>query len=252
MVLYRRLFIPDSLVAHRELTASAKYLYMVIATTIPGSITELSNRAGISRASVSTMCKDLARYGFIRFIENGCAKAIVACVPEEVEYAWAESLRKRKAVAGYLGEFLMKEWLDFLIADCEYVDNARPDFLRNPRSKKNLEYDRYYLAGVAFEFNGDQHYMQTDKHPDSRELLERQERDLIKIGLSQKKGIELVEVVYDDLTLEGMKKKIPGILRLARINENGPYVRTLTEISNEYIAAMRKKAGVEFRPRPDR
>ncbi|HHY16602.1 MAG TPA: helix-turn-helix domain-containing protein [Firmicutes bacterium] len=245
-------FVPDSLLSHKELTAGSKYLYMVIATTIPGSITELSKRAGMSRASVSIMCKDLSRYGFVKFIENGCAKAIVAWVPEEVEYARAESLRKRRAAAGYLGEFLMKEWLNLLIADCEYVDNARPNFLRNPRSKKNLEYDRYYLAGVAFEFNGDQHYMQTDRHPDSRELLERQERDLVKIGLSQKKGIELVEVVYDDLTLEGMKKKIPGILRLACINENGPYLRTLTEISNEYTAAMRKKAGVEFRPRPNR
>ena len=41
-------------------------------------------------------------------------------------------------------------------------------------------------------------YKRQDRHPDSRELLERQERDLVKIGLSQKKGIELVEVVYDD------------------------------------------------------
>ncbi|MEW6048508.1 MAG: hypothetical protein AB1609_18860 [Bacillota bacterium] len=48
----------------------------------------------------------------------------------------------------------MKCWLDLLVAGDDFVDNARPAFLGNPLSRDPLEFDRYYLDGVRFEFNG--------------------------------------------------------------------------------------------------
>lgn len=64
--------------------------------------------------------------------------------------------------------------------------NARPEFL------DGLEYDIYFpLKKSAFEFNGDQHYVDTDTFGS---CTKQKERDGRKRYLSRKNGIKLITV----------------------------------------------------------
>lgn len=112
-------------------------------------------------------------------------------------------------MAPYLGEFLMRKLLDNTVASTTFMDNARPSFLRNPKTNQPLEYDRLYFEGVAFEFNGEQHYSTTSEFPDPQALQERRTRDLIKVALSLENGITLVTVVDEDLSVEGRRFLYP-------------------------------------------
>lgn len=52
----------------------------------------------------------------------------------------------------------MREYLSLMIDSGEFEDNAAPGFLVNPLTDERLQFDRFYPPGVAFEFNGPQHY----------------------------------------------------------------------------------------------
>lgn len=57
--------------------------------------------------------------------------------------------------------------------------------------------------------------------------------DLLKQGLSREKGIQLVVVTAEDLSKEGMLAKLPEVLP-RRAVEDGPYLRALERLSQEY------------------
>jgi hypothetical protein len=105
----------------------------------------------------------------------------------------------------------------------------------NPETQKAMEYDRYYKEGVAFEFNGSQHYTPTERFSDIDKIRKTQLRDHLKAGLSQKHGIIYVEIIETDLSLDRMLDNIPSVLPLRPIDRNSIYVRGLTRLSEEYI-----------------
>lgn len=142
----------------------------------------------------------------------------------------------RLELSRFRGETLMREFLTLLIDSDEYDDNARPGFLVNPLTGMQLEYDRYYLAGVAFEFNGPQHYGVTEKYQNEQEVREQQARDLIKLGISVLRGIRVVIIHPEDLCLETMRKKVQGLgLPLKRdLSGHGPLIDFLETASEDY------------------
>jgi len=74
----------------------------------------------------------------------------------------------------------------------------RPDWLRNPKTGRNLELDGYNSdLNLGFEYNGAQH----DKfHPMHRGSIQafkdQQERDRLKIQLCQKHGTKLIIIPH--------------------------------------------------------
>jgi len=70
---------------------------------------------------------------------------------------------------------------------------TQPDWLKNPKTNRNLELDGYNEElNIAFEFQGRQH---TSSDTQFREDYEMQiERDKLKRQLCQKKGIKLIEI----------------------------------------------------------
>ena len=165
--------------------------------------------AGSSRSYVSHACNELNRSGWLRFVNTPNSRIAVPAFPREVEDERIEKLLWEKDMAPYLGEFLMRKLLDNTVASTTFMDNARPSFLRNPKTNQPLEYDRLYFEGVAFEFNGEQHYSTTSEFPDPQALQERRTRDLIKVALSLENGITLVTVVDEDLSVEGRRFLYP-------------------------------------------
>jgi len=165
-----------------------------------------------------------------------------------LEERQAEVARVRKRIdrTEHKGEALMREWLNLIVDSDDFDDNARPGFLRNPMTGENMEYDRWYTAGVAFEFNGPQHYGPTDVYPDPAQARLTMGRDYIKRGISQEKGVHLVTIRPDDLTFTRMRKLVEGLLPLRELRPDDPVLRYLTEVSLRYMG--RARAAQQHRP----
>ncbi|NPV78935.1 MAG: hypothetical protein HPY52_01480 [Firmicutes bacterium] len=220
--------------------SQAIHLYLLIEQMRPDSLSELSRISGISRDSVREQCKILVETGWLVSNVKHGRKILSTTMPSQTQEAFARRLKEDREDTKYVGEFLMKKWLDVLVDSDDFLDNARPPFLTSPSTAQQLEYDRYYRKGVAFEYNGRQHYETTPQFPHEDALQEGRLRDHIKVSLSQKNGIALVQITEDDLNLENMRAKIPDRLRLRMIHKDGPYIRMLTRLSEEYVANCRR------------
>lgn len=81
----------------------------------------------------------------------------------------------------------------------------RPDFLKSKKSNRNLELDGFNKdivtnigKGLAFEYNGEQHYHFTPKYQKRIEDFHKQlERDKIKRDICKKQGIALIIIPYN-------------------------------------------------------
>ncbi len=92
----------------------------------------------------------------------------------------------------------------------------RPDFLRSPRTKKNLELDCYNKElRIALEYNGPQHYTYTPHfHKNKKNFYSQVHRDDWKRKRCRELGIRLIEVPYwvipidlEDYIIRELKKK---------------------------------------------
>lgn len=74
----------------------------------------------------------------------------------------------------------------------------RPDWLKNPRTRSNLELDGYnHKLKIAFEANGIQHYRYDPHFHNSRnDFIDQQYRDRLKAKLCRKKGVHLIIIPY--------------------------------------------------------
>jgi hypothetical protein len=138
---------------------------------------------------------------------------------------------QRVSRPGAQGEAVMKAYLSLLISSDEYTDNARPGFMTNPDSGEPLEFDRYYTAGVALEFNGPQHDGPTEKYPSTAEARKQRTRDLIKHGLCAEQGIKLIIIHAEDLTLKTMQERISDLLPLRNLEDYQPVIAHLEQLS---------------------
>jgi hypothetical protein len=96
---------------------------------------------------------------------------------------------------------------------------CRPNWLKNKETGSNLELDGFNPniispvgKGVAFEYNGSQHYVfQPKYHKNIKEFEDMQRRDLLKEELCIKHGVILIKIPYtltDDELEKYIKKKI--------------------------------------------
>ena len=159
----------------------------------------------------------------------GLAKGLTAMAKAE----W------RLGLARHRGEGLMREYLSLLVDSVEYVDDAAPGFLARPTSGGVLELDRFYPPyRVAFEHNGPQHYRKTKKFT-AQQAAEQRERDYIKLGICAERGITLVIIHPEDLTLKVMQQKLPEVLPKRDVTaENQLLIDYLEEESLDYRLKM--------------
>ncbi len=224
----------------------AKLLYVVVSANMTDgkcllTMRKLGQIAGLrDPRTASRYMRQLVEKGWLERVGGDGKPGWVARNPvREAREKAAADFRKRLADAENVGEFLMKAWLDAYVDDRSYEDNARPDFLKNPQTGENLEYDRYYHGrSVAFEFNGPQHYGPTRLYPDTRKARERRTRDLVKKALSVENRIELVIVHARDLTAAVIKKKIPGKLPVRDLDSDDPLMIALAKASSDYIRQL--------------
>lgn len=144
------------------------------------------------------------------------------------------SLRRRVKSAKHKGETILREFLDVLVALDDYKENAAPDFLLNPYTGELMEFDRYYpTVGIAIEFNGAQHYEETDLAT-FEATVKQIGRDAMKAFICKTEGIELVVIQPEELKLKILDQKIPGRLPRRNLEGMGPLVATLEDLALEY------------------
>jgi len=183
--------------------------------TVTTSYRDLCLLTGLSSNTVKDAIIHLSDLRWIAATQTNRRRPLVLSLrnPEEVERV-IRAVQQRLARATFLGEALMREYLTLLVDSDEYDDDASPGFLINPYTGEEMHFDRYYPPYVAFEFNGPQHYGPTELYPDEEAARKQQGRDLIKRGICASRGIHLVYIHPEDLSLEGMLRKVQGLLSL--------------------------------------
>lgn len=226
-----------------DISFCAKGLYVIICHVQPESLAHLTSVARISRAVIERECKALKEKGWLSFeIAKSRRTVIIPTAPDEVQQELVNWLDEVRETWVPRGENIMRAMLDNTVAVSNCLDNCRPSCITNPDSGHPLEFDRfYYSRGVAFEFQGIQHRVLTSLHESNEEFEEAQMRDLLKVGLSTKYGIEVVEITEADLRIDRIVARVPAGMPLVRIDRESRFVRRLDQIGQGYIHWCKRK-----------
>ncbi|MGE5578917.1 MAG: winged helix-turn-helix domain-containing protein [Bacillota bacterium] len=217
----------------RNLDSKAKCVYLT-ACLEPMSLADLTRATGLSRNCVKARVRSLVEAGWIVLRLDGRKKLALPTAPQAVQQKYAEILKVRLSMAMYRGEAQMKLLLDTIVVSRNFVENARPDFLKSPVTSLNLEVDRLYPEVAGFEYLGAQHMKPYAAFGGQAKYETTRLNDLIKAGMTVEANIELVHVVKVDLTIEGMQRLIPPKMKTWPLVE-GPYLRTVRETCADYM-----------------
>lgn len=244
--------VPASLVAHPTLSPTARCLYVALlihsdprTRACSAPVPAVLRWAAIgSPTTLRLHVRALQAAGWLQVHSGHGAHTntyVVLDPHRAAREAELERVRLRLERERYVGEALLKELLNVLVATDQFQDNARPGFLINPLTGERLEFDRwYYKHGVAIEFNGPQHYQTTGAFPDPEQVRTQRLRDLVKQALAREQGVTIVVIRPEDLTFERLHARLEGLLPLREVRREDPVVRYLTAVSQRYV---RKAAG---------
>jgi len=215
-------------------------VYLVAWGDCPGSMVDLADRARVSRNTARRSCARLAGRGWLKTVSKGSSKVPTALVPEYCQAEMARRLLEESRIAAYKGEFLMRRYLDWCLVSNRYIDNARPAALISPITQERLELDRLYLdEAVGFEYNGPQHYRQTDMFNSPKAIKDQQTRDILKKGLSLKANITLVIITADQLHPDILEIMVPPQLKRRPVDKHGPYYQAFASLSVNFTGEVR-------------
>jgi len=246
--------VPTKLLEARGVTPQARVLYAVL-QLVPGyamgrgqcTYRMLSDLTGRALGTMRRAVRDLMATGWLEVEQKNTHAPLEYALTdpdqrrEENEVAEAEEKLER---AEYKGEAIMFAWLDTTADSDDFVDHARPGFLPNPFTGRRMELDRFYVsAKVAYEYNGSQHYEPTDEDPDKAKLMRQQARDDMKRGICERRGITVVTVKAEDLTLGKMVQKVEGLLPLRNLTRHQKLIDYLEQVSRAYRRKAREHEG---------
>jgi len=236
--------IPVSLLTEAQLSASARLLYGQLQGVSDfadhaGSFTfpALSQMTGTSDDALRRASSELVAGGWLSISQTNRKRPLHFTLRTPIPTALRariSSIRRRVRGAQPRGEVLLREYLNALVALDDREENAAPDFLLNPYTGELMELDRYYpSAAVAFEFNGAQHYEQSDLAT-FEQTVKQVGRDAMKAFICKARGIELVIIQPDDLRLKALVNKIPPHLPRRTLDDMEPLIAALEQLAAEY------------------
>lgn len=241
-----RVRVPAGLLAEPGVGAQAKVLYGLLQATADfrgqsGRFTydALCAMTRLGRNTLKRAIGELAGAGWLKATRKGRLKPIEftlmspAMLRSQTEVSAA---RHRLNRARWGGEAILQEYLSLLIDSDDFADNERPGWLVNPQTGERLEIDRFYKPDFAVEFNGAQHYCKTGRF--TQEEADAQHfRDLIKAGLCLYRGVQLVIIHPEDLSLQGVARRIGRRMPLRSLVGHEALIELLEERSLIYRAA---------------
>lgn len=237
-----RVPIPVSLLANKELSIQARLMYGYLQL-----LPEYRGHKGKFRYKTVTnhipLCTKTIRRHLAKLREHDWLKldkkeSHLSPIPFTLTSPGETMVRRVNALLKdhpYTGEALTNAWCQVLINSDAFTVNGANGMLRNYKTGKLMQYDLFYYAPrmVSFEFNGPQHYHRTKLY-DAATVCEQKQRDQIKADISEKKGVELVIITREDLSLKGMQKKIGNLLPLRNLDDYQDAIRLLEIRSKLY------------------
>lgn len=249
-------FPPDLLLA-KEVGVPAKLIYGAL-QLLPGfhhqsvqfTLAALGELTGLTPVPVREAVRQLEHHCWLQLVQRTKFSPIDCrlrnpVVERRVDEVTLVDLRLREAK--YRGEAIMQEFLSMLVDSDEFEENARPGFLINPYTGERMEFDRYYPPRVAFEFNGDQHFGPTQWFPSEVKAWKQQGRDYIKLAICAQRGITLVTVTGDELSMEALTAKIDGLLPLRNLVGKELLIDLLEEAGSAYRRERQRQIGKSSR-----
>jgi hypothetical protein len=236
--------LPVALLTAAEISAGARLLYGQLQgvptfSNQKGSFTSttLSRLTGTSPAPLNRAVAELVAAGWLTTTQANRKSPVSFTLRDPVSprlKARISAIRRKIRSAQHRGEVLLREFLNVLVAQADYEDNALLDLLLNPYTGELMELDRYYRsAGLAVEFNGDQHYEETDLATFA-ETVKQVGRDAMKAFICKARGIELAIIRPEHLTLKRIDEKLPRRLPRRDLDGMEPLVAALEELAAEY------------------
>ena len=249
--------IPGELLDDRSIRPQAVVMYGLLQATPEykpptGKYTrkQLREMTGKALKTISRATNALANRGWIERTRKNHLCPYTFTVKNPVYEQYRKEIRRimrRIRRPNNVGQGLMGELLSQIVASREYQDNATPGFLVNPYTREMMELDRYYAhARVALEFNGPQHYMETD-FAGFEDVVKQQMRDVAKRLICEKRGIRLVVIHPEDLTLKKMIQKVRNLLPLRDLRRSNPIIRYLEKRAWLYRQTARREQALTAR-----
>lgn len=228
-------YLSSDLDGFNKMPAAAKLMYLVAQICEVNSLADLARRAGISERTAVRMNKLLCRHKWFRAERRGRKIVPIPILPPAEDERRARVFRVCYEAAPFKGEFIMGSLLNATLFLEDKMDNARPEFLKNPVTGENLEYDIFSpTTRNAWEFQGFQHFGPTEAFPSKEKAKQQQLNDLIKIGRSMENRVTLVVMTYKDLSIDGILKRLPHHLPKRPIDRMSKYVRTMESVAADY------------------
>lgn len=107
------------------------------------------------------------------------------------------------------GQSLLRQYLELFLPSFPFQENLRPEWLFG------MELDFFNASlGVAFEFQGDQHFVPTERFGDCRD---QKRRDARKRALCREKEILLIKVLPIDLIAPRMSNIVKRAIYFGKI-----------------------------------
>lgn len=133
------------------------------------------------------------------------------------------------------GQYLLARLIQEMYPGLEVLENAEIAGLDNVETGGRLQVDLYVPdQKLAIEFQGHQHAGPTERYPSVEEFRARRKRDLIKRGLCQEKGIELISLWPQDLSSDGIARALGHRLRFEGVREDRWHVVRFLEQRAEW------------------
>lgn len=236
---------PDCVMAElqkdRSLSLTERGIYLLAWANDPPTVKDLAKAANVDRSTAARACFHLEELGWMKMVPYARRIRPAAIIPGTCQIGMARDLEIEYDLVPNRGEFLARKRVDWSLRRDEYVANARPNFLENPKTKKPLEYDTYdYKHALATEYNGSQHYRESPQYGQET-VSEQKARDLMKESLSVRNGVTLLTFTYRDLrpgVLEARLDEAIPHLKRGYVDLGGPYMRTLNRICNAYASKV--------------
>lgn len=242
--------VKDEVVMHSTLRALRGPLFQVYHSVYHrplGSLIEHAKYWGMSRETFRRSVQRLIAAEWMLFMEDTRrGRLLVPWMPLRVEEQVLAQVRHRLPSRRFHGETLMRALLDLCIDDRNFEDDATTEWLVTGDGSGHLELDRFYVkAGVAFEFQGAQHYRAGDLSSEA-ELVAQRTRDNIKAGLCARNGVRLIEVTPYDLSVSALRQKVGNALPWFPVFEDRPLYRGLQQLCHRYMNSTARRAQREM------
>jgi hypothetical protein len=231
----------DELAKDRRLEVEERALYLLAWAHDPSTIASLADFANMSRNRAARACKQLAELGWMKLVKHPKGTRPAVLMPNACQIVMAHELEDEYELVPYRGEFLARKRMDWYLVRDEYVSNARPKFLMNPKTKRPFEYDTYdRKRRLATEYHGSQHYKETAEYKQA-DVDTQQVYDLMKESMSARNGITLLIFNYRDLRPGALEQRLDEAvphLKRGYVDMNGPYIKVLNRICENYAAKV--------------